>query len=236
LFTLIFEYTLPAATPAELRAWQDAVHTLQTPAFPSQDYNVRLAALTERYAGRGAAPDRPGGSALLRIRTNDGELSRDGSWQLREFQLSTETGRLEPATLALTPDDTWNGSAELAKYINENHDLVLREQHDVPARFDGAPFQGGAVLNLGNRWNAPGIDDPEARHKFSLNTCDGCHGGETQTGFFHVSPRQAGEPSRLSKFLTGETVRDPITKQPRTLSELYRRRQLLESIVCSSTR
>jgi hypothetical protein len=52
----------------------------------------------------------------------------------------------------------------------------------------------------------------EARHLFSLNTCNGCHGAETATEFFHVGPRRAGQVAPLSKFLTGESgfqVKDP---------------------------
>jgi hypothetical protein len=41
----------------------------------------------------------------------------------------------------------------------------------------------------------------EVRHKFSLNTCDDCHSGETKTNFTHVSPFTA--PAQLSLFLTG---------------------------------
>ncbi len=82
-------------------------------------------------------------------------------------------------------------------------------------------------------WNAPGINNPEARHKFSLNTCNGCHGAETQTIFLQISPRAQGQVSQLSAFLTGETVSDPVNGQQRRLSELFRRRQLLEGVVCA---
>ena len=81
-------------------------------------------------------------------------------------------------------------------------------------------------------WNAPGINNPEARHKFSLNTCNGCHGGETQTGFLQVQPRGLGQESSLSGFLLGETVIDPVTGNPRQLNELKRRRELLQKDVC----
>ena len=77
------------------------------------------------------------------------------------------------------------------------------------------------------------MTNAEARHKFSLNTCNGCHGGETQTGFLHVFPRSPGQVSSLSGFLTGETVTD-IRGVTRRLSELLRRRQLLEKVVCAA--
>jgi hypothetical protein len=89
------------------------------------------------------------------------------------------------------------------------------------------------VFNLIDFWEAPGINNPEARHKFSLNTCDGCHGAETGTEFLHVFPRVVGEQSRISGFLNGITVEDPTTGEPRRLVELARRRVLMEDIVCA---
>ena len=39
-------------------------------------------------------------------------------------------------------------------------------------------------------------------YEFSrYNTCSGCHCGEAKTGFYHIEPRRAGEPSERSKFL-----------------------------------
>jgi hypothetical protein len=90
------------------------------------------------------------------------------------------------------------------------------------------------VFNNIDFWSAPGITNPEARHKFSLNTCNGCHGAETQTAFLQINPRSPGQASVLSGFLSGETVSDPITGMPRRLAELSRRRKLLESVVCAT--
>ena len=49
-----------------------------------------------------------------------------------------------------------------------------------------------------------------ARHKFSLATCNGCHGAESGTSFLHVRPASFGSPASLSGFLTGATVADPV--------------------------
>jgi hypothetical protein len=88
------------------------------------------------------------------------------------------------------------------------------------------------VFNNIDFWSAPNVTNNEARHKFSLNTCNGCHGAETNTRFLQVNPRDPGQASILSGFLTGVTVFDPVTRQQRQLNELGRRRQLLESVVC----
>jgi hypothetical protein len=232
LVTLILEYVLPAKTEAELRDWAFAVHALQDAPFPSDEYNRALQALTERYTARGVMPDLPNGSALLRVRTNDGSLGPDGRWEMREFHLSRTTGLLEPAPLAQTPDRSFNGDSRLARFIDENEASILTEKHETPPLLGDAPFQAGALMNDLEHWDAAGIKNPEARYKFSLNTCDGCHGGETATSFFHILPRNKGSQSQLSTFLTGSTIRDAATGEPRTYNELARRQRLLENIVC----
>lgn len=219
-FTVIFEYKLSAANPRDVRAWQDAVHALQALPFPSEAYNQALQELSDRFATR---------DTLLDVRTN--EIALASPWQLREFHLSPETGKLEPATLAQTPDRSFTNTATLARFIHQNEDAILAEMHVTPAQFEGAPFAAASVFNNIDTWDAPGIDNPEARHEFALNTCNGCHGGETQTSFLHVSPRAKGQVSTLSRFLTGETVTD-IKGVKRRLAELLRRRQLLQSAVC----
>jgi hypothetical protein len=73
----------------------------------------------------------------------------------------------------------------------------------------------------------------EARHKFSLNTCNGCHGAETQTSFLQVFPRFPGSESELSGFMTGIDVFDPFTGQPRRLNDLARRNADLKAVVCA---
>lgn len=230
-FTVILEYLLPAATEAEYRAWVEAFHGLQVLPFPSEEYNAGLQAITDRFTARGAMPGMPNGSSLIDIRTNEIALSFE--WQLREFHISETTGSIEPATLFQTPDSQFNFGDALSRFINANEPTILAETHDVPANFEGAPFQAGAVFNNIDAWFAPGIENPEARHKFSLNTCNGCHGGETNTAFLHISPRFPGEQSSLSGFMTGTTVFDPETGEPRRLAELARRRALMEEVVCA---
>lgn len=232
-FTVIFEYAMPAKDEAEARVWADDIHALQALPFPSEEYNAALQALTERFSGRGIVPSMPNGSALIDIRTNEIALSLDGQWQLREFHLSPLTGGLDPAALFQTPDRSFDGTPALARFINENETAILAETHEAPAFFEDAPFQAASVFNNIDFWNAPGITNPEARHKFSLNTCSGCHGQETQTAFLQIFPREPGQQSTLSGFLTGTTVFDPVSGQQRTLNELGRRRKLLESVVCT---
>jgi hypothetical protein len=99
---------------------------------------------------------------------------------------------------------------------------------------NGSPFLGGSVFNDLIFWNAPGIVDPDARFHMSLNTCNGCHGPETNTGFLMITPRFPGNEASLSGFITGTTVFDPFSGQVRTLNDLGRRRLDLTSLVCGS--
>jgi hypothetical protein len=228
--TLIIEYKLPAASEADVFGWAEAFHALGELPF-GEEYNAALQVVTDRFAGRGARPGTINGSALNALRTN--EIAFGGVWELREFNLSPVSGLLEPTPVALTPDGSFNFSDTLAAFIEANQADIIAERHVVPRDFDGAPFQGGAVFNELTTWFAPGVDS-EARHHFGLNTCNGCHSSEeTNTAFLQIEPRFEGSEAGLSGFLTGTTVSDPETGDPRTFNDLARRNADLKAIVCA---
>jgi hypothetical protein len=136
---------------------------------------------------------------------------------------------LVQVTVAQTPDEDLQGQQIIADYINTNEADILANQHVVPLSFQSTPFRGGAApnpLNLG--WDGPGsacssINDDEARFNFSLNTCSGCHGSDTGTGFLHVFPRTLGNESGLSAFLTGGSATD-VCGLSHSFGDLERRR------------
>src|SRR4029078_3313799 len=67
----------------------------------------------------------------------------------------------------------------------------------------------------------------EARHLFSLNTCNACHAAETATDFFHVGPRDVGQPAPLSRLLTREggfEVEDPAGQKDETNPSVVKKR------------
>ena len=84
----------------------------------------------------------------------------------------------------------------------------------------GQPFLGAAAKTPPNNfWQAPGVNNLDARHFLSLGTCNGCHAREAFPNvtavddlhkdqppphFTHVRPRQAGKEAQLSFFLTGK--------------------------------
>jgi hypothetical protein len=229
-FTFIVELQLPAKTDQDVQRWAQDWHALSTHPFPSEEYNAALQQLTDRFAGRNAAPDRQNGSALLQVRSNEIALSFE--WELRQFELSAATGRLIPTPLPLTPDLSFNNTPTLGNFINANEAAIIAETHVVPAQLDGRPFQAGAVFNSLSPWFAPGVANSDARFHLSLNTCNGCHSSETNTTFLQVSPRSPGSPAELSPFLTGTIAFDQATGQLRALNELNRRNRILHVRVC----
>jgi concanavalin A-like lectin/glucanase superfamily protein len=229
--SLIFEYKLPATTEADVLAWAQAFHALGSMRF-SESYNAALQAITERFVRRGARPDGINGSALHAVRSNEFPFGApDFNFQLREFALSPRTGRLVPAPLDRTPDQSFNSTFTLDDFIATNRDAILAGTQTVPDQFDGHPFRAGAVRN-GDPGIWRGFDiDPDAREAFAISTCNGCHSDETGTFFQHIVPPFFFGIG-LSPFLTGVTVPDPVTSQPRSFNDLLRRKTDLEAMVC----
>jgi hypothetical protein len=231
-FTMIFEYALPASTADDVLNWAGRWHALNALTPGSADYNATLEGITEGFAGRNADPGGVNGSALNQIRTN--EIALAFPWELREFTLSG-SGTLQPDTVQLTPDSSFMGQAIVADFVNQNEGTILEERHDVPDTFAGVAFLGGSSINTLGPWSAEGITNNEARHKFSLNTCNGCHGNETNTVFLHINPREPGTPATLSGFLDGVEVTDPIDGTVRRFDDLGRRATDMQTLLCTST-
>jgi len=233
-FTVILEYKLPAKTRSDVLRWANDWHALSklkpgTPAF-----NTFLQLITDRFTAPNATPNRPNGSAISQVRTNEIELSRP--WELREFQLNGK-GMLAPATVALTPDARLNNTKIVGDFINKNEAAILSERFTVPPTFGGIPFLGAASPNEPSFWSAPNVRINGVRHKFSLNTCAGCHGVETATGFLHISPREKNAEAVLSGFMTGEDgIPDPVVPVvTRSFNDLERRAVDLKKLLCGTT-
>jgi hypothetical protein len=231
--TIILEYKLPATTADDVQAWANAWHGLGSMDVGSEPYNQALEVITERFAGRGMRPGQPNDNAVNAVRTNEIDFGVNRVWELREFVLSADTGMLVPATIKLTPDLSFNFGDRLGRFVNANEAAILSETHDVPETFEGEHFLAGAVFNdLGTPWFAFNITNNEARHKFALNTCNGCHAFEAGVSFLQIFPRFGSSEAGLSGFLTGTTVLDPVSGQPRTFNDLGRRRADLRALVC----
>jgi hypothetical protein len=160
-----------------------------------------------------------------------------GPWEMREFTLTSEnpalnsdppaTGLLRKHTVARTPDDgTYSAggadpiinaftAAQVSPVSATPANCTTFPNYNVPYSYPvaGSPFRGGNSLMAPMFWKAT-LNPPTARNicsrrQFSLNTCNGCHRGETatnglggNTNFTHIDPLSPA-PVPLSKFLTG---------------------------------
>jgi len=143
----------------------------------------------------------------------------------------TETpanGVLRPHTVALTPSDSLHnpngGDMDITNYVTGTVVAGLQSplfvptqcasSFKMPAFFNNRAFLGASSHIPANRWIVSGISNTSAqqvcaRKELSVNTCNGCHFGDTATNgaggnlsFTHISPT-SGIPARTSKFLTG---------------------------------
>jgi hypothetical protein len=242
-FTVIFEFGVPGSGCLAAQAW--AAQWAALPAMPSAAYNTALEAITEQVVVSGAAPGKPAGSALNQLRTNEryeGMAPVDDNWQMREYKLVNDARgglRLRSHTIVRTPLVNYNGADKLLMrdFINNNEAQVLLERHSIGLTYPGDPARLFLAAEASNFvdffWNPTGVFNGNARHKFSLNTCNGCHSDtETDTPFLHI--RKGPVNVQLSGFLTGVTVADPVDGTLRDFDDLERRAAHMESLLNNS--
>ncbi|MGN6185616.1 MAG: hypothetical protein ACTHQM_18410 [Thermoanaerobaculia bacterium] len=238
-FLIIFEYGVRKPSCPATKSWGKQWFDLKNNPVGSAAYNNALQAITDQFTEAGTNPAQtPNHSSLNQLRTN--EIALASPWELREFRLSSSTGLLFEDTTKQSPDDSFNKTQTVADYMNANAALIVQDKHVVPDLFLGDSFLGGnpRVPFPPNTffWDGPapapsaavtGPPKPNLRHHLSLNTCNGCHGGETNTFFTHVS-----ETGGLSGFLTGIAVNDPAGEGVvRNFNDLQRRQQSLAALV-----
>jgi len=252
-FTVILEYGVPLNGCSDVRDYARRWVALpaMTPGSPA--YNGALQSLTDLSTLANAAPRKPNRSAINQVRTDE---ILQAPWQLREFHLSAASHLLQMAPAALTPDESYNISFDdfgllpafhnngfnnpmLRAYLASpaNIPSILAERHVVPTSMLAGMVPNHLSQATWQTENPTNVDN-EVRHHFSLNTCNACHGPETnQNAFFlHVSPRDAGVAAELSQFLVGTkpacdvnapctvTIPDPVVPAtPRTYGDLRRR-------------
>jgi hypothetical protein len=170
---------------------------------------------------------------LNQIRTN--EISMGSPWQLREFNIAGDGLPVLVPTKKTPRDEFAHDKLQiLTQFLQQNAPVITQQgTHEVPAQFAGQAFLAGKTEapTSNFKW-LPGTAVPEGtRRAFSLNTCNGCHAGETQTSFTHIFPRQPEAESQLSGFLKGITF-TPIAGQPDAqFADLERRRQDLVMLI-----
>jgi hypothetical protein len=264
LFTVIVEYGVPATNCETIQSWAQQWLNLQDFTLGSTQYNAALEAITDQFTAANANPAKPNGSALDQLRTDEIQLGLQQGlpWELREFQIGTNQ-QLNEVTVKQTPEKEENppgpmcyyqngtNNAALVQWINQNQTEVTNNTYTVPDDLTnppGGPFLGGSAPNNIDFWNATpnttSINLEAARHQFSLNTCNGCHGAETGTDFRHVQQNSTGEAG-LSGFLTGITNTVPLNLSTQTIppnsanpvyiyDDLERRAQILSEDASAS--
>ncbi len=190
-FTVILEYGIPSSLAPDLKTWATRWQNLANLPVGTENYNRALQTITDSFTMAGANPNKPNGSALNQLRTN--EIALGSPWELREFRIAAQ-GRMRHRPTQQTPRQSLNNTQELATFINANESAILNDKHVVPPS-----MLGGSSLDLGP-WTAPGVSE-DVRAAFATATCIGCHTGETGTRFTHVTPRLRGAESTISTFL-----------------------------------
>lgn len=209
-FTVILEYRLPLTATLTQNAWALKWHSLADQRLGLVGTTVFKAALqrvTDSFSSD-AVSGLVNGSPINQVRTN--EIALEPPWELREFRLNDASGQLGQVTVKQTPDFALDNKPDLEKWVLENQDAILAGTHVVPDLFPGTstPFLGGtAPMPSGFSWltNSPSVP-PDVRAQFSLNTCNGCHSGDTRTNFLHVNPRKSESETEFSEFMKADLV------------------------------
>ncbi len=264
-FTIIFEYGINKRTCSSVKTFAQEWNNLNSLAIGTPAYNSALESITNQFLLSGTSPSKPNQNSINQIRTN--EIALSSPWELREFNLNT-AGQLELTTVKQEPAVKYNAkisNAEverLVAFINANQSDIENNDYtvtaDVPFSSTTATpaqkFLGGksetsfpptGTPPSAHHWNGTNsvgstfIISDEARHVFSLNTCSGCHGGETQTFFTHISPSNFGTEASLSGFLTGINVIDAANRPnnnptQRNFNDLLRREIDLASLISNN--
>lgn len=257
-FTVIFEYGINKRSCTAIKAFAQEWDNLKTLSFNTVAYRDALEAITNQFVPSGTNTSKPNQNSINQIRTN--EIALASPWELREFNLNA-SGQLELVTVKQEPAVKYNTKQNtpdverLANFINSNQTAVENNNYTVP---DEVPSNAGAAtpttsflggkshaISPAHHWDggpsmtSAFINSDQARHVFSLNTCSGCHGGETQTRFTHIAPSSFGVEAALSGFLTGINVTDPagrpsIAPAVRNFHDLLRRENDLANLLANS--
>jgi hypothetical protein len=213
--TLILEVPYPTTRPAAewARAWRELAE------LPAGEAYVRGLSELTREVRAEADPLR------VRLRSNEIALSNPAqpAWEMREFQLQVRDDALELAQVPLefTPRADADPAA-LSAYVLEH----AEEIEGSGARLPDDLRAGAASIDTADfSWPVLGVSE-RLRHAFSVQTCNGCHGGDTSAlPFRHIGPALSPEsPARLSRYLY-----DPDA----TSDELRRRSGVLDALTAT---
>lgn len=197
---------------------------------------------------------------LLRVRANDGV-----GGAVREFrEFGFDDKGLTPVVLANSPKEEFfdknspnnrqltrwlEGDAKDAqiawqKALRDNKDpnrlptlrpVVLPLQIEVNHQLINVSGFTSVAKDPGTHWDGWGMGNETLRRDISLQSCCGCHCGDTNTAFYHIAPRAAGEASTTSAFLHTDdrswSLKDPGSLKRIRSHEMEDRVKFLESLL-----
>ncbi|HEX2750783.1 MAG TPA: hypothetical protein VHM91_22450 [Verrucomicrobiales bacterium] len=234
-FNVIFEYGLSVPPPPgcgvfpkgqdNTSIWASRWHNLGTHASFGEAYLNDLIEVTRAFTDARSSDKKV---LISQIRTNDGAL--DAVREFRQFHLVAATdnraARLRQAPVSLTPADRFRDPEKakvLTMVLNARIDKVSKSLPvsfplaiRIPGQTEPVGIMGASALLTGNptefHWET-GLKNKQAARNFSMQTCTGCHGGETRCDDgCHIKIDPAGSSAVLSSFLTktktGSTAAD----------------------------
>lgn len=206
--TFIFEYAVPLRTCSAVRDYGKKWWDLQSMTF-GPAYNAALESLTNVFTSSGAMPNRPNGSALNHLRTNDFIQS---PWDIRDFLIDANTKMLKIVHPNREPMKASNGPTVSAL----NNNLVTFTNGTLPPNYTIPNNLAGmeAVMpSFTHHWrgSVSAVMTNTNRQFMSFNSCSGCHTGETKNRFTHIRPRASNAVAALSGFMTGLGTDDNTT-------------------------
>lgn len=247
--TIILEYGIPISSCGALKTYAQQWYKLKDLTLGTGIYNKALQNVTNVFTKINADPSRPtnNNSALNHLRSNEFIMV---PWNIRDFKINGNTGQLNLIHPDLEPRNEANNNTPLAIFVNSTPAIASDGIYAIPDAIKGVDAQIPSPFLF---WNGLAITNDLARHKLSLNTCSGCHAGETKNIFTHIKPANFGFQASLSSFITGLgndddngdidtdpmgtfTVKDPANRPSasptlRGFNELLRRANDLETLI-----
>lgn len=197
---------------------------------------------------------------LLRVRSNDGV-----GGALREFrEFGFDDKGFTPVVLANSPkeeffdtnspnnrqltrwleSDAKKAQATWQKEVRDNKDpshvptlrqVTLPLQIEVRRELLDVSGFASVAKDDTTHWDGWGMGNQTLRRNISLQSCCGCHCGDTNTAFYHVAPRATGEASVKSVFLRTDgrswSLKDPGSLRRIRSHEMEDRQKFLESLL-----
>jgi hypothetical protein len=259
--TIILEYGIPITNCSALQSYAQQWYNLKNLTLGSAAYNTALEAVTNVFTNLGAGGStKANSSALNHLRTNEFIMA---PWTIRDFEINSTSHKFQLIHPEKEPMSEANSTvgpnlpakiSSLIAFANSNATTIETEgNYTMPTDIKSVDARMPSPSYI---WSNAGITSDLARHKLSLNTCSGCHAGETQTFFTHIFPANFGTAVPLSSFLTGlgadanstDNDADPIgafwisdpagrpTGLPtqRGFNDLFRRANHLDAFITSS--